>query len=156
MYSARKADRVVEFQRACYESIGLKLPKFHEQWTRRIYGIQNNRGTRKYRRALIEVARKSAKSTYVASLCLFHAVADGEPNPRIYIAATQLKQAGIIFDIISQMIAADPFLNRHFVVRDSANRKEAIYYDRNGKKHAVIEALTKGGDKAEGLNPSLI
>ncbi len=155
MYQHARAEKVIAFQRACYASIGLALPKFHEAWTRRIYGLVDDEGTRIINRALVTIPRKNAKSTYVASLCLYHCIADGEPYPRIYIAATVLKQAGEIFDIMTRMIEADPFLYKNFRVKNTKVSKEAIYY-RNGKKHGTIEALTKTGTAAEGLNPSFV
>ncbi len=54
-------------------------------------------GRRRYRVAYIEMGKGSGKSPLAAGLGLYGMIADGEPDAEVYAAATQLKQAGVVF-----------------------------------------------------------
>ncbi len=66
--------------------------------------------TRRYRRAYIEIPRKSGKSTLVAGLGAYLLTADGEQGAEVYSAAADRDQAAIVFDVAKQMVEASPAL----------------------------------------------
>jgi phage terminase large subunit-like protein len=63
---------------------------------------------RRFLEAYIEVARKNAKSTLAAGLCLYMLAADGEAGAEVYTAATTRDQARIVFKDAKRMAEKDP------------------------------------------------
>jgi phage terminase large subunit-like protein len=58
-----------------------------------LYGWKRADGTRRFRRAYLEIAKKNGKTGLAAALALYHLVADWEQTARVFVAATALKQA---------------------------------------------------------------
>ena len=84
-------------------------PLILEDWQKKIigdlFGWKNKKtNLRKYRTALVMVARKNGKSTLCAALGLYMLFADEEKGSEIYSAAGDRQQAGIVFEIAKQMI----------------------------------------------------
>lgn len=104
-------------------------------------------GTRRYRRAHIEIARKNGKSTLAAAIMLLCFVLDGEPCSEIYCAATKRDQAKIVWDEAARMVAARPYFSKR--IRNSKN--QLLLPD--GSKFL---ALAADGKTADGLNPHCV
>jgi phage terminase large subunit-like protein len=98
---------------------------------------------RKHRTAYVEVARKNGKSTLGAGIALYLTAADNEPGAKVFSAATEKDQAGIIFEIAREMVKASPDLSRRFQLF-----KFSMYVP-NGP--AVYRVLS-GAPKKSGLN----
>lgn len=62
-----------------------------------LFGWKRADGTRRFRRAYIEVPKKNGKSTLCGGLALYLLVADCEPRAQIFGAAADREQAGIVF-----------------------------------------------------------
>ena len=58
---------------------------------------------RRFRTAFVSTARKNGKSTMLAGIALYALVADGEPGPHVYAAATTRDQARIVFGEAERM-----------------------------------------------------
>ena len=58
-----------------------------------IFGWKNADGTRRFRYAYIEIARKNGKTALSAGVGLYMLFADGESRPEVYSAATVKDQA---------------------------------------------------------------
>jgi phage terminase large subunit-like protein len=71
----------------------MKLLPWQQGWLYILYGWMRADGSRRFRRAFLEVAKKQGKTGLAAALCLYHLVADGEQSARVFIAATTGKQA---------------------------------------------------------------
>lgn len=153
-FAVRRARRVIKFVSTLYAGIGLRLPKFQRRLIARLYGNVKSSGDRLYRWVYYSTARKNAKSTLAAALCLYHLFADGEANPRIFLCATVLEQTAETFEIAERMINAQPELDRNAKVINSQNRKQIMRY-KGGKLHGYVLALTSRGSK-EGKNPSAV
>lgn len=67
-------------------------------------------GSRRFREAYLEVARKNGKSTFIAGIGLYMLFADGEPGAEIFSAATTKEQAKIVFNAAKDMVKVSPFL----------------------------------------------
>lgn len=103
---------------------------------------------RKHRIIYVEVPRKNAKSTIAAGIGLYLLHADREPGAEIYSAASERLQAGIIFNIASEMVEFSPALSaRSGVFRNS------IVAEKTGSFYQVIsaDAKTKDGLNAHGI-----
>lgn len=117
-YDGKRANHALEFiENYCKHSKG-KLggkPFILELWQKAfvaaLFGIVHKIDrTRKYREALLTVARKNGKSTLAAAIGLYLQVADGEPGAEIYACATKKDQAKIIWLEAKRMIQKSPSL----------------------------------------------
>jgi phage terminase large subunit-like protein len=66
-----------------------------------IYGFYRNDGTRRFRTAYLEMARKNGKTSLGSALCLAGLIADNEDAPEILLAANSKDQARIAFRLVS-------------------------------------------------------
>jgi phage terminase large subunit-like protein len=108
--------------------------------------IGRKSGTRRYRTAYIEVARKNAKSTLSAAVDLYMLTADGENGAQVYSAATTRDQARIVFSTAQKMARRTPDLLAHFGVDVNAHTVSVLS---TGSKFAP---LSSEGDTLDGLN----
>jgi phage terminase large subunit-like protein len=68
-----------------------------------LMGWYRNDGTRRFRKAYDEEARKSAKTTYAGGLGAYFLIADGEEAAEIYCAAVKRDQAKLVWDNIKNL-----------------------------------------------------
>jgi len=101
--------------------------------------------TRRFRRCYVTLARKNGKSTLAAGICILLAQFDNEQAAQVFIGATKIDQAKIIFAEAQRMIGSSPYL------RNLADRRVLqINFD---STNSFIRPL--GSDRAfDGLNPS--
>jgi len=78
--------------------------------------IRKSDGTRRYRRAMIQVGRKNGKSFISAGLGLYMMTADGEAGAEVYAAATTFEQSSIVWHVAKQMAVKTPGLCKRFDV----------------------------------------
>jgi phage terminase large subunit-like protein len=114
-----------------------------------IFGWRRKDGTRRFRRAHIEIARKNGKSTLAAAILLLCFILDGEPCAEIYCAATKRDQASIVWDEANRMVSRRPYLAGR--VRQLESKKQLILPD--GSKFLPLAA---DGKTADGLNPHCV
>lgn len=69
-------------------------------------------GTRRFRKAYIEMARKGAKSTYAGGLASYFFLADGEQGAEIYSAAVKKEQAKIVWTNIKNLTKKSVFAKK--------------------------------------------
>ncbi|WP_407926376.1 terminase large subunit [Gehongia tenuis] len=113
-----------------------------------VYGwIEKTTGLRRYREALILVARGSGKSTIVGGNAEYGASKDGERGAEVDLLANSKEQAGIIFEECKAQIKNSDLLNKHFRALRSV-----IYYDKTNSK---IQPRASDSKKLDGLNPHL-
>jgi len=110
-----------------------------------VYGWQRADGTRRFRVAYHEVARKNGKSTEAAGVGIVGLVADNEPGSEVYSAATRKEQARIVFDEACRMVRASPELRKKLRVLKLAIVHEA--------KSSKFEPLSSDARTLDGLNP---
>ena len=120
VFDEGKASYVIEFiERFCKHSKGkwAGKPVLLELWQKAILSalfgfVDRKTGKRQYRELLLIVARKNGKSTLAAAIGVYLLVADKEPGPEIYSAATKRDQAKIIWSESVNMIRHSPALNK--------------------------------------------
>lgn len=112
-----------------------------------IYGFKkktNNR--RKYRKVLIEVARKNGKTTLLAGIALYHLLElDGEVGAEVYSIATKVEQSKISWNIAKAMTNQDDFLTNRIIVAQNK-----LTY-----KNSIFSPLASESKTSDGLNPSI-
>ncbi len=148
------ADRVVQFfRRFLRHSKGQfagkrfePLPWQRDSILRPLFGWKRADGTRRFRRAYVEVPKKNGKSTLCAGLALYLAIGDGEPGAEVYSAAADRDQASIVFGEAVHMVEASPaLLARLEVVRSS---KRIVH----SRSRSLYKALSADVATKEGLN----
>lgn len=110
-----------------------------------IFGWENADGTRRFRYAYIEIARKNGKTALSAGIGLYMLFADGESRPEVYSAATVKDQAKICFSDAVEIVKATDLKNYLTPYRNS------IVYELKG---GTMKPLSSDYGTHDGLNPS--
>ena len=104
-------------------------------------------GTRRFRRAHVSVARKNGKTTWCGGLAIYLSFADNEAGAEVYIGATKIDQARLLFRDSESMVRQSPALMKHAKLL-----KDNISFP---KCSSFIRPL--GSDKPfDGLNPHAV
>ena len=98
----------------------LRLEPWQEFIVLQLFGWMRADGTRRFRQAYFEVARKNGKSTLAAALGLYMLVADGEGGPEIYCGAKKKEQAKIIWSEAYRMVVSSPELSGEVTAHSSS------------------------------------
>ena len=132
-FDAARADRACDwFPRYCSHSKGdfagqaFALLDYQAQLILRpLFGWVRPDGTRRFRKAYIEIPKKNGKTQLIAGLALYMLLADQEPGAEVYVAAADRAQAGILFAAAKAMVDANPKLAARLTVhRNSITRKD--------------------------------
>lgn len=110
-----------------------------------IFGWKNADGTRRFRYAYIEIARKNGKTALSAGVGLYMLFADGESRPEVYSAATVKDQAKICFADAVEIVRATDL--KHYL---TPFRNSIVYEARGG----MMKPLSSDCGTHDGLNPS--
>ena len=110
-----------------------------------IFGWKNADGTRRFRYAYIEIARKNGKTALSAGIGLYMLFADGESRPEVYSVATVKDQAKICFSDAAEIVKATDLKNYLTPYRNS------IVYELKG---GTMKPLSSDYGTHDGLNPS--
>lgn len=113
-----------------------------------LYGWRRPDGTRRYRRAYIEVPKKNGKSTLCSGLAI-RALLEGSGS-EVYAAAASRDQAKIVFNEAANMVGASKELEGVLTVRRSQN---TIFWR---DKQSVFRAIASDADTAQGKNASCV
>lgn len=111
-----------------------------------IFGWLRDDGSRRFRTAYLEVARKNGKSTMAAGIGLYLMVADGEPGAEVYAAATKRDQAKITWSEATRMVQASPYLRRLIRLYRSSDNLSI------SNTASKFEPLGRDADSMDGLN----
>jgi phage terminase large subunit-like protein len=124
------------------------LERWQQAFLANLLGWTRADGTRRYRRFLLYVPRKNAKTTMAAGLQLHLLVNDGEPGAELYSAAADREQAALLFKVAQSMVARDEALSS---VCD--NRQYSTIHKASASAFKVIssDANTKHGFNAHGV-----
>ncbi len=109
-----------------------------------IFGWKSADGTRRFRTAILEVARKNGKTTMAAGVGLFLLLADQEPGAEVYSAATKRDQARLSHGEATRMAKASPGIRREVRIY-----KDNIHIPDTASK---FEPLGADADTMDGLN----
>ena len=123
------------------------------QWTdvvAPLFGWMRADGSRRFRRAYIEIPKKNGKSTLGAGLSLYMLVGDGEEGAEIYSAAADRAQASIIYNEAENMVKASPELSSHLLCTTS---RKTLGFPRTNSTYTALSAdvPTKEGLNIHGL-----
>lgn len=109
-----------------------------------LFGWRRPDGTRRFRAAHIEIARKNGKTILGAGIMLACFVLDGEAGAECYTVATKKDQARISHEDAKQMARKSPGLRRRLIIyKDNLNFPETM---------SKFEPLGSDSDSTDGLN----
>ena len=89
-----------------------------------IFGWKKLDGTRRFRRAYLEMAKGNGKSPMAGAIGLYGMIADGEAGAQIYAAGATKEQAGILFRDAVGMCDRSPSLDPDIVRRSGGPGRE--------------------------------
>lgn len=156
VFNQKRAERPIQFiEKFCKHSKGewagkpVKLELFQKAFISALFGFVNETtGERKYREALLYVARKNGKSTLLAGIALYCLIADGEAGAEVYSVASKKDQARLVFTEALNMIRQSPDL-----LKITKKRKSDLYFPLTFSK---MQPLGRNSDTLDGLNSSLV
>lgn len=146
------ADHALEFYRFLRHSKGewagcaFQLEPWQQFIIGSIFGWKRADGFRRFRTAFIEVPRKNGKTTLAAGVGLYLLIADGEPGPEIFAAATKRDQAKIVWDEAASMVRKSPALAKRIRIVNSKSNMHIL------ENRAKFEPLGADADTMDGLN----
>ena len=150
-YSPTRANHVIEFgENYCRHSKGKfgGQPVILELWEKAllatIFGFIDIEGNRKYREAMLIVAKKNGKSLISSIVGLYLQVGDSEPGPEVYAVATKRDQAKIIWLEAKRMIRKSPTLRKRI--------KTLVAELNSDFNDGVFKPLASDSDTLDGLN----
>lgn len=149
-FDQQAAEKAVQFFGFLKHSKGewagqtLDLEPWQEFFVGQIFGWKLDDGTRRFRTAYLEVARKNGKSTMAAGVGLYLMIADGEAGAEVYTAATKRDQARIVHSEATRMVKASPALRKRVRVF-----KDNLHIADTASKY---EPLGRDADSMDGLN----
>jgi phage terminase large subunit-like protein len=119
-----------------------------ERIIRPLFNVTLASGLRQYRMVYVEIPKKNGKSLTAAALALYLLVADQEEGAQVAVAATDRKQAGLIFRTAKRMVEHDATLSELVVpYRDSLEVPST---------HSRFIVLSSEAPRAHGLNLSAL
>ena len=156
VFDEKKSLRCIHFcEKYCKQSKGkwngkpLKLELFQKAFLQALFGfVDSKTGYRKYRKAILFVARKNGKSVLASAIATYMLTADFEGGAEIYSVATKRDQSKIVWEEAKKMIKKSPALSK--AIRCLVG---GIYYD---KADAVFRALASDSNSLDGLNAHLV
>jgi phage terminase large subunit-like protein len=109
-------------------------------------------GLRKYRKALISIARKNGKTTWAAGMELKQLFWDepDEPGAQVFCVATKEDQAKLLYNEAERMVGKSIFLSGQSRVRQAP---KSITFTRNG---SFLKPLGSDSNGTDGLNPHCV
>lgn len=110
---------------------------------RTMFGWKRADGRRRFRKVLLEVARKNGKSALAAGIALYLAFCAGEQGAEVYCAATTKEQAALVFSEAARMRAQSPALRertdyfKYNISAPSSFSKLAVLSSDHGNKDGL-------------------
>lgn len=133
-----------------------RLREWQAEIPRKVYGTLKPDGKRRYRKCLLMLPRKQAKTQLSAAIGAYSILGDRKPDgspkdgQETIAAASDRAQASHLFRKASTMIEADPYLRRQAKVYHSSKVIETR------KTGNVFKVVSADGRRQHGLNPSTL
>lgn len=151
-FDAEAGERAVVFiEHFCRHSQGewrgqtIRLERWQKFWIREVFGWMRRDGTRRFRVAYLEIARKNGKTLLAAAIAAYLLIADGEPGAQVYSTATKEEQARLCWKDTADMVKQSPALLKHVSIM-----QKSLVVERTNSFYRPL-----GGDSTtqDGLNP---
>lgn len=119
-----------------------------------LFGWKREGGTRRFRRAYIEMGKGNGKSPMAGGIGLFGMTAAGEAGAQIYAAAAKKDQAQILFRDAVSMVRQSPALNKRLDFSGGMGREFNIAHHASGSFFRPVSRDT--GKTGSGPRPYFV
>jgi len=151
-FDRAKAQRVIDFFGFLRHSKGewanqqFTLEPWQQALTWILFGwVHTGTGYRRFRTAIVELARKNGKSTWAAGVALFLTIADGEQGAEVFSVAVKRDQARLVHGEATRMVAKSPSISK--VLKRGRDNLHSL------QSNSKFEPLASEEDSLDGLNP---
>lgn len=103
-----------------------------------------------FREAVLFVARKWGKSTFISSIADYLLIADNEAAAQVWTLATQKTQAAIVYDAAKFFALDSPVLKKHVRTKRDKDNSEMLLFPLT---NSFMKAGSKNSQSQDGLNP---
>jgi len=124
----------------------VRLLPFQKDILSNLFGWIREDGTRRFRRAFIELPKKNGKSFLCSIIALILAGADGEGGAEVYCAAKDREQSKLVMGTAMNMVKLSPNLQKMFTIIRSTHR---ILHEQSG---SILKAISADAGSNEGMN----
>ena len=128
----------------------LRLRPWQEVIPRKLFGTLTPEGLRQYRRCLLLLPRKQAKTQLSAAVAVYCLLGSGRTGQSVLLAASDREQASHLYEKSVEMIEADKYLESKVHIFHSIKTIET----RKGKNK--LKVLSADGRRQPGQNPSVV
>lgn len=118
------------------------------------YSPETDRWIRLYRKAYIELPKKSGKSELGAGFAGYCTYADGEGSPEVYSLAATKEQAGIVYNVLADMVGMEPALAKRSQVNRSRIAHHGVIFV--PQTRAIYKVMAPDAATTDGINPSAV
>ena len=125
------------------------LERFQLAIVGNLFGWINPDGTRRYRESLIYLPRRQGKTTLAAGLVLYMLFEDNEFGAEVYGAASEYKQASLLFAQAAGMVKMNPALRSRCKIYEGQSKAIQLSDDEGSGVYRVISSRD---DAAHGFN----
>ena len=150
-FRSEKADAVVNFIYNLKHSVGkhngqnFELLDFQKWIVYSIFGFYYpNTDKRVVNYVYLELARKNGKSAFIAAICLYLLIADGENGSEVEMVANSAKQAKICFTMSSNYLSSIDKKGKYF-----KRYRDSIKFD---KTKSILQILSSDASGNDGYN----
>jgi phage terminase large subunit-like protein len=147
-----RAQRVIDFFKFLRHSKGewanqeFTLEPWQQALTWILFGwVHTETGYRRFRTAIVELARKNGKSTWAAGIALYLTIADGEQGAEVFSVAVKRDQARLVHGEATRMVAKSPSISK--VLKRGRDNLHSL------QSNSKFEPLASEEDSLDGLNP---
>ena len=151
-FDRAKAQRVIDFFGFLRHSKGewanqqFTLEPWQQALTWILFGwVHTGTGYRRFRTAIVELARKNGKSTWAAGVALFLTIADGEQGAEVFSVAVKRDQARLVHGEATRMVAKSPSISK--VLKRGRDNLHSL------QSNSKFEPLASEEDSLDGRNP---
>ena len=116
-FSTQKADRIELFlsklimYEGKFSGRGFTPVLWQRWYVRSLFGwLEKDTGYRRYRKTFLTTSKGSGKKLLSSGLMLYLLLADREPSPQLFVVASTLDQARVIFSDAQKLTETSPFL----------------------------------------------
>lgn len=154
-FDETKANKAIDFiELFCKQSEGelgasIELDLWQKAFISAIFGfVDKETGFRRFKEALLLVARKNGKTTLLSAIALYMMIADGEGSAECYSVATKKDQAGKAFKSACDMRSHSP------EIRALVNKRRTDLY--MPTTLSQFQPLASDSNTLDGLNSHLV
>lgn len=145
---------VLRLSEGQFEGMPFKLHESQAFIVGSLFGWKRRDGTRRFRRAYVEIGKGNGKTPVCGGIGLFGMISDGEAGAQIYSAAAKKDQAAIMFRDAVNMVRSSPSLEKVVTFSGGPGREYNMAHLRSGSFFRPVSRDT--GKSGSGPRPYFV